>query len=102
MAKADWISLKKLGESLRFICMNGFYYVYMLQSISAPASHYVGFTEDLASRLNAHNAGSVPATTAERPLRIKTAVTFTDLTRARAFERYLKSGSGRAFARKHF
>lgn len=82
--------------------MPGFTYVYMLQSIGSPASHYVGFTEDLALRLITHNAGSVPATKADRPWRIKTAVAFTDAMRARAFERYLKSGSGRAFAQKHF
>jgi putative endonuclease len=59
-------------------------------------------TTNLHLRLKFHNAGSVPATRALRPWRIKTAIAFTDETRARAFERYLKSGSGRAFAKKHF
>jgi predicted GIY-YIG superfamily endonuclease len=82
--------------------MGRFHYVYMLESVSAPASHYVGFTTDLSSRLESHNAGSVPTTRALRPWCIKTAVAFTDECRARAFERYLKTGSGRAFAKRRF
>jgi putative endonuclease len=77
-------------------------YVYMLQSMIRTDSHYVGYTADLSARLEAHNAGSVPATKSSRPWRIKTTVAFSDEARARAFERYLKSGSGRAFAQRHF
>jgi putative endonuclease len=82
--------------------VGAFLYVYMLQSLVRAESHYVGITTDLKARLNAHNAGSVPATKSSRPWRIKTTVAFRDEARARAFERYLKSGSGRAFARRHF
>jgi putative endonuclease len=82
--------------------MPGFHYVYMLQSLVASRSHYVGRTSGLASRLASHNAGSVPATSGKRPWRIKTAIAFSDEARARAFERYLKTGSGRAFALRHF
>ena len=77
-----------------------FCYVYTLQSEVAPEAFYVGFTEDLRSRLKIHNSGQVPHTAKFRPWRIKTAVAFTDRQRAIAFERYLKSASGRAFARK--
>ena len=77
-----------------------FHYVYILQSEATPDTCYVGFTDDLHSRLRKHNAGEVPHTSKSRPWAIKTAVAFRDEARARAFERYLKSGSGRAFAKK--
>jgi len=77
-----------------------FFYVYILQSEAEPARFYSGYTEDLKARLKKHNAGEVPHTSKFRPWRIKTAVAFTDLERAFAFERYLKTASGRAFAKK--
>lgn len=78
-----------------------FSYVYMLQSQAVPERYYTGFTEDLGARLKRHNTGQVPHTSKFRPWRIKTAVAFTDQSRATEFERYLKSASGRAFAKKH-
>ena len=77
-------------------------YVYMLQSLAHPTSHYVGLTDDLTSRLATHNKGSVHHTSRLRPWRIETAIAFSSRTKAVAFERYLKTGSGRAFAKKHF
>jgi len=77
-----------------------FFYVYILQSEKNGHSFYVGFTEDLRSRLKKHNAGAVPHTARLRPWRVKTAIAFTDPDRAIDFERYLKSPSGRAFAKK--
>jgi putative endonuclease len=82
--------------------MRQFFYVYMLESISHQDRHYVGITENLGARLRTHNAGEVRCSSRHRPWRIKTAVAFTDEIRAQAFERYLKSASGRAFAKKHF
>ena len=79
-----------------------FWYVYILVSDSLSEHFYVGLTEDLRGRLAKHNAGEVPHTSKFRPWVIKTAIAFTDQNRAAAFERYLKSGSGRAFAKKHF
>ena len=75
-------------------------YVYILESVQTPEHHYVGVTDDLRSRLQKHNAGDVSHTSKFRPWRIKTYVAFTDEARAFAFEKYLKSGSGRAFAKK--
>lgn len=80
--------------------MHGFHYVYTLESRGEPDRFYVGLTDDLAARLAKHNAGGVPHTAKCRPWRIKTAVAFCDRARAAAFERYLKSASGRAFAKK--
>lgn len=76
------------------------YYVYILQSENNPEHYYTGFSDNLANRVFAHNAGDCPHTAKFRPWRIKTHVVFTDRVRAQAFERYLKSGSGRAFAKK--
>jgi putative endonuclease len=61
---------------------------------------YVGIADDVAARLTKHNAGEVPHTPKYRPWRIKTYVAFSDEKQAFAFERYLKSASGRAFAKK--
>jgi predicted GIY-YIG superfamily endonuclease len=77
-----------------------FSYVYILQSIPTPESFYVGLTENLKQRLAKHNSGDVPHTAKFKPWRIKTAIAFTDRSRAANFERYLKSASGRAFAKK--
>jgi putative endonuclease len=75
-------------------------YVYILQSIKAPANHYIGVTDDLRSRLQKHNAGDVSHTSKFRPWTIQTYIAFADEKKALAFEKYLKSGSGRAFAKK--
>jgi predicted GIY-YIG superfamily endonuclease len=77
-----------------------FFYVYILQSQIDSDAFYVGFTEDLRDRLETHNAGHVPHTAKFRPWKVKTAVAFSDRQRAIEFELYLKSGSGRAFAKK--
>lgn len=77
-----------------------FHYVHILQSESDSEQFYVGYTQDLKARLNKHNLGGVPHTAKTRPWRIKTAIAFTDEIQAHAFERYLKTASGRAFAKK--
>ena len=77
-----------------------FFYVYTLQSKSSPGHFYVGLTEDLKARLKKHNQGDVPHSSKFRPWQIKTAIAFTDRERASHFERYLKTASGRAFAKK--
>jgi predicted GIY-YIG superfamily endonuclease len=80
--------------------MKNFSYVYTLESLGTPGRFYVGLTDDLTVRLRKHNAGGVAHTVPGRPWRIKTAVAFRDRLRAAAFEKYLKSPSGRAFASK--
>lgn len=74
-------------------------YVYILQSEQDAEHFYTGITGDLKARLSKHNSGSVTHTAKYQPWRIKTYVAFTDEARALAFEKYLKSGSGRAFAK---
>ena len=77
-----------------------FSYVYILQSESDHTRFYIGLTDDLKARLQKHNNGGVPHTSKYIPWHIKTAIAFTDKDRAQKFERYLKTASGRAFAKK--
>jgi putative endonuclease len=79
-----------------------FHYVYLLKSEIDPRRHYVGMTDDLHQRLALHNAGKVSHTSKFKPWSIDTAIAFSDKAKATAFERYLKSGSGREFSRRHF
>lgn len=76
------------------------FYVYLLESDSVTGQRYVGFTSDLRRRLVEHNAGKSAHTSKYRPWRLVTYVAFSDKARAEQFERYLKSGSGHAFANK--
>jgi putative endonuclease len=75
-------------------------YVYILRSIEKPERHYIGVTSDLRARLQKHNAGEVSHTSKYAPWALKTYIAFTDEKRAFAFEKYLKSASGRAFVKK--
>jgi putative endonuclease len=75
-------------------------YVYILQSLEHPERYYTGVTNDLTSRLQKHNAGAVSHTSKYAPWAIKTFIAFSDEKQAFAFEKYLKSPSGRAFAKK--
>ena len=76
-------------------------YVYLIRSLSVPNQRYVGVTSNLDDRLRAHNAGASPHTSKYLPWDLVTFVSFRADQRALDFERYLKSGSGRAFANKH-
>jgi putative endonuclease len=75
-------------------------YVYFLRSLSVPTQRYVGVTTNLEERLQAHNAGSSLYTSKYRPWKVVTYLCFQDDRRAADFERYLKTGSGQAFANK--
>jgi putative endonuclease len=78
------------------------YYVYILESVHEPEQRYVGGTADLRERLRAHNSGDSPHTAKHRPWNLVCYHAFAEEKRAIEFERYLKSGSGRAFRRRHF
>ena len=77
-------------------------YVYLLRSCKNPKHRYKGITSDLKKRLRYHNAGKNRSTAPYRPWEVVVAIRFIDHARARAFERYLKSGSGKAFSNRHF
>jgi putative endonuclease len=82
--------------------MQRFFYVYVLVSEDNETIHYTGITQDVQARLIRHNQGLCAPTAKYRPWRIQTAIAFDSEIKARAFERYLKTGSGREFARRHF
>jgi predicted GIY-YIG superfamily endonuclease len=63
---------------------------------------YTGCTNDLKDRIYRHTNGHIPATEKRRPIELKNYVAFNDKYKAFEFEKYLKSGSGRAFIKKHF
>jgi predicted GIY-YIG superfamily endonuclease len=75
-------------------------YVYLLESISHPDQTYVGLTDDLRARLAAHNAGQSAHIAKFKPWRLVTYVAFSEPHKAVAFERYMKTASGRAFTNK--
>jgi putative endonuclease len=76
------------------------HYVYLLQSESFVDQRYVGLASDFKRRLSDHNSGKSPHTSKFARWRLVTYVAFSYERKARTFERYLKSGSGHAFARK--
>jgi putative endonuclease len=76
------------------------HYVYILQSIPFLKEHYVGYSEDLKSRIKAHNSGDSAHTKKFKPWRLVCYVGFEDERTAKKFEYYLKTGSGRAFLKK--
>jgi predicted GIY-YIG superfamily endonuclease len=76
-----------------------FHYVYILQC--ADNSHYIGCTSDLLDRINRHNFGQVAYTKTRLPVKVIFTASFPDKYKAYEFEKYLKSGSGRAFTKKH-
>ena len=78
------------------------YYVYLLRSESYPRQSYVGLTSNLKERIKEHNEGRSPHTAKFRPWILVAYFAFAEEKTAIAFEKYLKSGSGRAFVRRHF
>jgi predicted GIY-YIG superfamily endonuclease len=76
------------------------HYVYLLKSEAFEGERYVGMTCDLKSRLADHNNGHSPHTSKYRPWKLETYIAFSEREKAAAFEHYLKSGSGHAFANK--
>ncbi len=76
------------------------WYVYFLQLDHGDI--YVGSTNDLRRRINSHARGDVASTKAHLPVALKSYVAVETEKVARELERYLKSGSGKAFAKKRF
>ena len=77
------------------------HFVYIMKSRSAPGRYYTGLTSDFPARLVAHNAGESHHTSSGRPWDRVVVIEFAKEQRAHAFERYLKSGSGVAFSKRH-
>ena len=77
------------------------YYTYIIESTEGAKHYYVGFTEDLAARIEDHNAGRSVHTSKYRPWKLVWYCAFPSRAKTEAFERYLKSASSRAFQKKH-
>lgn len=78
------------------------YYIYILNSLVDKDRRYVGYTYDIKERLNEHNEGKCRTTAKARPWKLVSYIYFDNQQKALAFEKYLKSGSGRSFAKGHF
>ena len=74
--------------------------VYILKC--SDGTYYVGCTNDLDNRFKIHSKGGVISTKYRLPVKIWTFIVFNDQYKAYNFEKYLKSGSGRAFMNKRF
>lgn len=77
-------------------------FVYVLRTVDGSPRYYTGITSDIVLRLEWHNDGRCTHTARHRPWRAHVVIEFSDEAHAVRFERYLKSGSGRAFAKRHF
>ena len=77
-------------------------HVYQIRSQTIPSQYYTGITTELDHRLADHNAGKSPHTSKYAPWTLVASVYIPDREKAYAFEKYLKSGSGRAFSTRHF
>ena len=76
-------------------------FVYVLRNHEVPPRYYTGITSDVARRCVEHNSGNCIHTAKYRPWSVDVVIESPDERRAVAFERYLKSGSGVAFAQRH-
>ena len=76
-------------------------FVYILKNSETRPRFYTGLTADVAKRHTEHNHGQCHHTAQYRPWTLDVVIEFADERRAVAFERYLKSGSGVAFAQRH-
>ena len=76
-------------------------YVYVIKNRDNPPQYYTGLTSSVPRRLVEHNSDGRHRTCRYRPWSVDVVIEFADEQRAAAFERYLKSGSGVAFAQRH-
>ncbi len=75
------------------------YFVYILKCVDNKP--YTGCTNNLKERIIRHSKGYVLATRDRLPVKLVAYIVFQDKYKAYEFEKYLKSGSGRAFIKRH-
>ncbi len=75
-------------------------YVYLIQSIPFLNQRYIGLTSDIKGRIEAHNEGRSAHTSKYKPWKLVTYLAFSNDEKALQFEKYLKFGSGSAFAKE--
>jgi len=77
------------------------YFTYILRSLKTSGAIYIGYTNDLKSRLANHNSPqNTGYTKRHAPWEVETYLAFSDRAEAKRFEHYLKSSSGKAFMKK--
>jgi len=76
--------------------------VCVLRSTVDARRYYTGLSTDVAARMAVHNSGGSRYTRELLPWNLVVSLEFSSEASAIALEKYLKSGSGRAFAKKHF
>ena len=77
-------------------------YVCVLASKSTRDQTYVGVTRNIERRLREHHGGKCRHTRKYVPWTCIVTMRFAEDAKADQFEQYLKSGSGRAFLKRHF
>lgn len=75
------------------------FYVYIL--LCSDKRTYIGCSNDLKDRLKRHEKSYIKATKNRLPVKLICYFAFAKEIIAFNFEKYLKSGSGRAFLKKH-
>ena len=75
------------------------YYVYVLRSLK-DGRLYKGLTQNVEKRLNQHNQGENRSTKGFAPWELVLTKSFDSREKARYYEKYLKSGSGREFLKE--
>ena len=83
-----------------FVIAVTMWFVYILKC--ADNSYYTGCTSDLDDRIKRHLKRENTYTKDRLPVTLIYYSAFQDKYKAYEFEKYLKSGSGKAFARKRF
>lgn len=78
------------------------YYVYFLRSLKNPSKTYIGYTTDVEQRVKTHNTGGSVHTQQDKPWELIAYIAFDLEEKALKFEKYIKVGSGHAFAKKRF
>lgn len=76
------------------------YYAYIIQSL-VDNSYYAGSTSNIKQRVKDHNGGKCKTTSKHKPYKLLWFCVFPNEERAIKFEKYLKSGSEKAFIKKH-
>lgn len=76
-----------------------YFYVYILKLSNG--DFYVGRSDNLKRRMSEHLKGQERTTRKFLPVKLITYLGFDNKTNAVLFEKYLKTGSGIAFRRKH-
>ena len=101
-AKASFVELRRDKiRQYRHTKKSGKEVMYYVYSLKCKDGYYIGCTDDLKDRIKRHQKGQIPATVDRLPIKLVFYFAVNDKYKAFEFEKYLKSGSGRAFIERH-